>query len=98
MDKIDNIMALADQYAEAAVQWSRKVESEPTSRVAIVGTDAHRQTLRAAVEQTLKDEREACAQLCTPNFIGEYPVGSGRDDRYDLAMADCAAAIRGRST
>ena len=53
MNQIDNIMALADEYAEAAVQWSRKVESDPTSRAAIVGTDAHCQALRAAIEAAL---------------------------------------------
>jgi hypothetical protein len=86
MTIIDNIMALADAYATQRQHSHYKHE-----------TDA-RQALRTAIEAALKDEREACAQLCTPNFIGEYPVGSGRDDRYDLAMADCAAAIRGRST
>ena len=85
MSQIDKIMLLADEWADKCATLLYVPEDSP-----------RRQALRAAIEQAIKDEREACAQLCTPNFIGEYPPGSGRDDRYDLAKADCAAAIRGR--
>jgi hypothetical protein len=82
MNRIDELMLLADQYAHIY-----SFVGDNTMPIA-------RQALRTAIEQALKDERELCAQLCMPNFIGEYPPGSGRDDRYDLAKADCAAEIR----
>ena len=37
-------------------------------------------------------ERERCALICHPNFIGEH---GGKDDRYDLARMDMYKAIRG---
>lgn len=35
-----------------------------------------------------------CISNISPNFIGEYPVGSGNDDRYDLAKADCVIQLK----
>jgi hypothetical protein len=79
----DDIMALADQYAHV---------------YSFVGDDTMpnaRQALRAAIEQVLRDECEACAKVC--ESIGarhnQYadPVGTGAAD-------ECAAAIRARSS
>lgn len=46
--------------------------------------------IQAAYEKGLED----AMRVCNPGFIGEYPQGSGKDDRYDLAKADCVEAIR----
>jgi LPS sulfotransferase NodH len=57
------------------------------------GAASDRQALRAAIEQVLRDECEACAKVC--ESIGarrdQYadPVGAGAAD-------ECAAAIRSR--
>lgn len=52
MNQIDTIMALADEYAdEHAYDFKGNVAEA-------------RQALRTAIEQAIREEREACARLC----------------------------------
>ena len=49
--------------------------------------------LEALVNLAYARGLQDAANALRPSFIGEYPAGSGKEDRYDLARADYCEVV-----
>lgn len=91
MNTIQQIMELADHYA---MSYGDNINDGP-----------NRQALRAAIEQAIRDEREACAKVCDERASVPFPQSTqgfgysfGREwTAARAAEKMCAGAIRQRS-
>ncbi len=88
MNQADNIMLLVDEYANVKAEYEEAVVFDLCLREREKRMEEARQTLRAAIEQAILNEREQCAKVCDEQHDrARTSTGAARADA-------CAAAIR----
>lgn len=81
----------------ASVVHLRDLSAEDTAELLNVFASESNQVAPPGMtlEQSILDEREACAKACEEVYVGTL---SGEMEAWDIAARDCAEAIRNRST